>query len=470
MAASEPDFSQPDFSQSGPTQSDPVDQPSAAAAAPGVLLEVAGGRIASVRTGTEPPPGAERLSGLVLYGFANAHSHAFHRALRGRTGEYGGSFWSWRRLMYAAAERLTPDSYRELAAAVYAEMALAGVTCVGEFHYLHHAPGGRRYADPNAMGAALVAAAADAGIRITLLDTLYLAGGLGADGRHTPPEGVQLRFADADLDAWADRAASFRPEGGHARAGAAAHSVRAVPADALAGFADLYRESTIEWPSPHIHLSEQPAENEACRAAYGRTPAAHLAEAGLFTDVHPVLVHATHLDPADVRLLRERRADICLCPTTERDLADGLPPLAELGMDRVTLSLGSDGHSTIDMLAEARAAEMHERLRTGRRGTVPALMLLDALHENGHAGALGWHDAGWIGEGKRADLVVLDMDGVRTAGFDPAQAAEAAVFAATGAEVRHVMADGRWIVRDRVHTAMPDAPARLDAAIGRLLG
>src|SRR5690606_5216199 len=151
--------------------------------------------------------------------------------------------------------------------------------------------------------------------------------------------------------------------------------------------------------------------------------------------------------------------------------ADGLPPLAELGADRVTLSLGSDGHSTIDTLAEARAAEMHERLRTGRRGTLPALLLLDALHEHGHADALGWYDdAGWIGEGKRADLVVLDLDGVRTAGFDPAQAAEAAVFAATGAEVRHVMADGRWIVRDRVHTAMPDAPARLDAAIRELLG
>ncbi|WP_184397108.1 formimidoylglutamate deiminase [Nocardiopsis composta] len=450
---------------------DPDDPPDAAAAAPGVLLEVSGGKITAVRTGTQPPPGAERLDGLVLYGFANSHSHAFHRALRGRTGEYGGSFWSWRKLMYAAAERLTPDSYRNLAAAVYAEMALAGVTCVGEFHYLHHAPGGRRYADPNAMGAALVAAAADAGIRITLLDTLYLAGGLGADGRHTPPQGVQLRFADADLDAWADRVTSFRPEGGHARAGVAAHSVRAVPAGALAGFAELYRESDIEWPSPHIHLSEQPAENEACRAAYGRTPTAHLAEAGLFTDVHPVLVHATHLEPADVRLLREQQADICLCPTTERDLADGLPPLAELGADRVTLSLGSDGHSTIDMLAEARAAEMHERLRTGRRGTLPALLLLDALHEHGHADALGWYDdAGWIGEGKRADLVVLDLDGVRTAGFDPAQAAEAAVFAATGAEVRHVMADGRWIVRDRVHTAMPDAPARLDAAIRELLG
>lgn len=440
------------------------------AAAPGAVIEVRDGRIASVGTGEPaPPPGAERLDGLAVPGFANAHSHAFHRALRGRTGEHGGSFWTWRELMYRAAERLTPDSYRALAAGVYAEMALAGVTCVGEFHYLHHAPGGKRYDDPNAMGAALVAAAADAGIRITLLDTLYLAGGLDPDGGHRPLEGAQLRFGDGGAEEWAERVAAFRPDGGHARVGTAAHSVRAVPADQLARFAALHGSGGLDWAAPHVHLSEQPAENAACRAHYGRTPTAHLEHVGLFADLNPVAVHATHLEPADSALLREAAAGVCLCPTTERDLADGLPPLADLDPARVALSLGSDGHSTIDLLEEARGAEMHERLRTGRRGTVSASMLLDALHEGGHTDALGWHDAGWIAPGKRADLVVLDLGSARMAGFDPRRAADAAVFAATAAEVRHTMADGRWIVRDRVHTTLPDAAARLHTAITELL-
>ncbi|WP_067965250.1 formimidoylglutamate deiminase [Nocardiopsis trehalosi] len=446
--------------------------PSAAAATPGVLLEVGGGRFTAVGTAPAPPPGAERLPGLTLPGLANAHSHAFHRALRGRTGEHGGSFWTWRERMYAVADRLDPDSYHRLARAVYAEMALAGITCVGEFHYLHHGPGGRPYADPNAMGAALVAAAADAGIRITLLDTLYLRGGLTADGTHAPLSGTTTRFGDADADAWAERVAAFRPGGGHAKVGAAVHSVRAVPRAAVARVADLHRDAG--WASLHVHLSEQPAENEACRAAYGRTPTELLDDTGLLA-AGPVLVHATHLTGADTALVRSSPAAVCLCPTTERDLADGLPPLA--GFEGVAVALGSDGHSTIDMFEEARGAEMHERLRTGRRGTRPSSLLLEGLHGHGHGDALGWTGdgpggadpaAGWIAPGLRADLLTLDLDGVRLAGFDPDAATDAVVAAATAADVRHVMADGRWIVRDRAHLSVPDAARDLDAAIREL--
>src|SRR6266699_3331518 len=159
-----------------------------------VLITTAGDRVVAVEPGRDPPPDARRLPGLVLPALANAHSHAFHRALRGRAQGGAGDFWSWRERMYALAARIEPDSYLELARATYAEMALAGIAAVGEFHYLHHPPGGGRYADPNAMALALLRAAAEAGVRITLLDTCYLQ----ADADGTPLEGVQRRFGDGD--------------------------------------------------------------------------------------------------------------------------------------------------------------------------------------------------------------------------------------------------------------------------------
>lgn len=449
-----------------------LDAGAGAAAAPGVLVEVDGGAITSVTRETRPPDGADRLGGLTVAGFADAHSHAFHRALRGRTGEDGGSFWTWRSRMYEAAGRLDPDSYHRLARAVYAEMALAGITCVGEFHYLHHAPGGARYNDPNAMGRALIAAAADAGVRITLLDTCYLAGGLDARTGYTPLEGPQLRFGDAGADAWAERVAALRPAPGHARIGAAAHSVRAVPPADLARIARAAPEAG--WAAAHIHASEQPAENTACIAAHGRTPVRLLEDTGFLTALRPTLVHATHLTRADASLVRGTGAGVCLCPTTEGDLADGLPDLGRLA--GAPLSLGTDGHTGIDMFAEARGAEIHERLRTGRRGTLPAHGLLEAALTGGHA-ALGWEPdaepggeggAGRIAAGARADLVTVALDGVRMAGFEGDRAADALVWAATAADVRHVMADGRWIVREGVHTAIPGAAARLHAAITEL--
>ncbi|GAB3212105.1 formimidoylglutamate deiminase [Marinactinospora thermotolerans] len=436
-----------------------------------VLVDVgADGLIADVTTGVPAPPGVPRLAGLTLPGMADVHSHAFHRALRGRTHGGTGSFWTWREQMYRVAARLTPDSYHRLARAVYAEMALAGITCVGEFHYLHHGPDRTRYGDPNAMALALVAAAGDAGIRITLLDTCYLAGGLGPDGRHLPLAGPQERFGDGDAHAWAERVSRLRPEGGHARVGAAVHSVRAVPRAQIPVVVEWARAADAPL---HVHLSEQPAENEACRAATGLTPAGLLADTGALGPA-TTLVHATHLTDSDVGAIRASGTTVCLCPTTERDLADGLPRTADLvagagGDPGVRLTLGTDAHAQIDMFEEMRAVELHERLRTGRRGTLRAAELGRAAMASGHA-ALGWTrhgepPAGVIRPGARADLVVLDLDGVRLAGTDPARAAEAAVFAATSADVRHVMADGRWIVRDGRHTMIPDAAELLDAAI-----
>ncbi|MFJ8649019.1 formimidoylglutamate deiminase [Streptomyces sp. NPDC093546] len=425
----------------------------------GVALEVAAdGRIAAVRTGVAtPPPGAAVLRGLTLPGLANAHSHAFHRALRGSVQVGSGTFWTWREVMYGVAQRLTPDSYHALARATYAEMALAGITAVGEFHYLHHAPGGAPYADPNAMGEALVAAAAEAGIRITLLDTAYLSSGFGE-----PPNEHQLRFSDGTADAWAERAALLK-EREHARVGAAIHSVRAVPADQLATVAQWAAERRAPL---HVHLSEQTAENEACLAAHGRTPTRLLADHGVL-GAHTTGVHNTHLTDEDIALLGGSATGTCMCPTTERDLADGIGPAAALQRAGSPLSLGSDSHAVIDLLEEARAMELDERLRTRTRGHWTAAALLRAATADGHA-SLGWSDAGRLEAGALADFTTIALDSVRTAGPPPRLAAETAVFAASAADVRHTVVGGRHVVRDGAHALVPDVPRALADAIAAL--
>ncbi|MDF3301587.1 formimidoylglutamate deiminase [Streptomyces tropicalis] len=429
-------------------------------AEPGVALDVRDGRIAAVRTDVPaPPPGAEVLRGLTLPGLANAHSHAFHRALRGTVQVGSGTFWTWREVMYSVADRLTPDTYRALARAVYAEMALAGITCVGEFHYLHHAPGGIRYADPNAMGEALIEAAAEAGIRITLLDTAYLSAGFGE-----PPTPHQRRFSDGSAHDWAERAAALK-ERDHARIGAAIHSVRAVPADRLATVAGWAEERRAPL---HVHLSEQTAENDACHAAHGCTPTRLLADHGVLGP-RTTGVHSTHLTDDDIALLGGSGTGTCMCPTTERDLADGIGPAVALQRAGSPLSLGSDSHAVIDLLEEARAMELNERLRTRTRGHWTAAALLRAATADGHA-ALGWTDAGTLEPGALADLTTIALDSVRTAGPLPRLGAETAVFAATAADVRHTVVGGRTVVRDGVHTRVPDVASALADAIDALRG
>ncbi|MCW2807151.1 MAG: formimidoylglutamate deiminase [Marmoricola sp.] len=402
--------------------------------AAGVLLEIEDGRITSARVdgqsrtfNGDPSPEHVRdprlagetgtTPGLTLPGFANCHSHAFHRALRGRTQQERGSFWTWREQMYAVAADLTPDTYFELARDTYAEMRATGITAVGEFHYLHHQPDGTPYDDPNEMGKALLAAADDAGIRIRLLDTCYLAAGFGR-----PPEGVQVRYSDGDAHAWAERVAAFDDP----RVGAAIHSVRAVPRDQLPVVVEAARGLPL-----HVHVSEQVAENEACLAATGLTPTQLLAEAGAL-GAGTTAVHATHLTDDDIRLLGESRTNVCFCPTTERDLADGIGPARRLHDAGATLTLGSDSHAVIDMVEEMRAVEMHERLVTQQRGHWSALELLAAATYDGHR-SLGFDDAGRIAPGQRADLVTIDLESIRTRGAGAS--AETAVFAATAADV-----------------------------------
>lgn len=427
---------------------------------PGVALDVHDGRIVALRPDVSaPPPGAEPLRGLTLPGLANAHSHAFHRALRGTVQVGSGTFWTWREVMYATADRLTPENYHALARAVYAEMALAGITAVGEFHYVHHAPGGTPYADPNVMGEALIAAAAEAGIRITLLDTCYLSAGFGQ-----PPGTHQLRFSDGSAEAWAERCSVLK-EQDHARIGAAVHSVRAVPARELATVARWAEERRAPL---HVHLSEQTAENDACLQAHGCTPTRLLADHGVLGP-RTTGVHNTHLTGDDIALLGGSGTGTCMCPTTERDLADGIGPAVALQRAGSPLSLGSDSHAVVDVLEEARAMELDERLRTRSRGHWTAAALLRAATADGHA-ALGWSDAGSLAPGALADFTTIALDSVRTAGTLPRLGAETAVFAATGADVRHTVVAGRHVVRDGVHALVPDVPRALSAAVEALRG
>jgi formiminoglutamate deiminase len=423
-----------------------------------VLIAVDGERIVAVEANAERPGDATRLRGVVLPGLANAHSHAFHRALRGRTQRGGGTFWTWREDMYAVAARLTPDSYHALARATYAEMALAGITCVGEFHYLHHGAGGVRYAEPNAFGAALIAAAAEAGIRITLLDACYLTGGIGE-----PLNGTQLRFGDGDAAAWADRASALRGAA-HARVGAAIHSVRAVPPeqmDTVTGWAQAHGAPL------HVHVSEQPAENEACLAAYGRTPAQLLADRGVLGR-RCCAVHATHLTTGDITLLGGSRTALCMCPTTERDLADGIGPARALTAAGSPLAVGSDSNAVVDLFEEARAVELGERLASGRRGNWPAAELLRAATAGGYA-ALGWPEGGRLEAGALADFVALGLDSVRLAGADPATLVESVVFAAAAPDVRDVVVGGRHVVADGRHALIDDVPGALRSSIAAVV-
>ena len=402
-----------------------------------VLVEIEAGRFTAVTPAplvvgspTDTPGGTgvsvgfhrltgetRRLPGLTVPGLVNDHSHAFHRALRGRTQRGRGTFWTWREQMYAVAERLTPDTYFTLARATYREMVAAGYTSVTEFHYLH---------DPEpAMGDALRSAAAEAGLRITLLDTCYVSSGFGK-----PPEGVQVRYSDGTAAQWAARVGDGP---------AAIHSVRAVPRDQLhvfRGRAPL-----------HVHLSEQVAENEACLAAYGVTPTRLLHDEGLLGPGTTV-VHATHLTDEDVALLGGTRTNVCSTPTTERDLADGIGPARRLAEAGCRLSVGSDSHAVVDPFEELRGLEMDERLATQERGHWSAAELL-AIGSGG----------GRIAVGEPADLVTIDTASPRTAGTGADE--NTAVFAATAADVTHVVVDGRVVDTDGVGRELDEAMGAL---------
>ena len=433
-------------------------------ASEGVVIAVDGDRISAVCAGVPVrPEGAVPLAGLTLPTLANAHSHAFHRALRGRTHAGRGSFWGWRDLMYRVAGQLDPDSYRRLARAVFAEMALAGIGTVGEFHYVHHRPDGDCYDDPNAMGAAVVDAARDVGIRLTLLDTLYLGGGLDSalDSGYEPLRPKQARFGDGSADRWVARveelAATF--SGPMVQVGAAVHSVRAVDPPSIKMAADWAQRRGAPL---HFHASEQPAENEQCVAVHGMSPIEVIAQAGGL-GAGTTVVHATHASGRDQTMIGEAGAFCCLCPSTERDLADGTGPSVGLARQGAGLCLGSDSHATVDLFGEARTVELDQRAASGVRG-VFSTELLAEMATSGGCRSLGWPEGGRLEAGALADFATVGLDSVRTAGADADSALAATIFGASSADVHHLVVGGRTVVRDGRHTTI-DVAAELAAAI-----
>ena len=422
-----------------------------------VRITVSNGVIASVEDGVGAQASDVRISGVVMPGFVNAHSHAFHRALRGRTHGGAGDFWSWRTPMYEIANRLTPETYGELAAMTFAEMALSGITGVGEFHYIHHQQDGTRYANPNEMGLAMVAASQRAGIRMALLDVAYLHAALDKP----EPLAEQKRFSDGTIDNWLDRVDALGEGGENWTVGMAPHSVRAVHPNELEEVVANRHGKVV-----HVHVSEQPAENAACIAATGKTPTQVLSDAGMLGR-HFTAVHATHLTATDISLLCSSHSGVCMCPTTERDLADGVGPASSLSAGGAVLSLGTDSNAFIDMFEEARAVETDERLVTGKRGVhSPASLLIAAT--SGGATALGWGQYG-IQVGAPADFIALSLDSVRLASFDAANAAAHIVHAASPADVRDVWVGGRQIVQDHQHLTVSDVVGGLGRAIAAVV-
>ena len=387
-----------------------------------VLIEVAEGLIKHVVEGVPAPANAVALKGWTIPGMANVHSHAFQRLLRGETESGGGDFWEWRERMYDYVE-WDPADYFNHGRLVFREMLEAGITAVGEFHYLH--------SHGNELGVALIDAAREEGIRITLIDACYLRGGL--DSR--PLDDRQMSFSDGDVDRWARRMDELKEADG-VRIGAAIHSVRAVDPESMRVVATYARERRIPL---HIHLAEQLAEVEECEANEDCTPAELLDREGI---LGPDLtaIHAIHVNTSDVALLGGNSVTIGACATTERDLGDRVGPLRALAEAGCALSVGSDSNAVIDMLEEARGLELDQRRAAGRRILHQPEELLRAATSGGMR-ALDW-DAGELKPGMLADFVTLDQPQAVWRELNPAYI----VYGFSGCDVTNVVVGGETVV------------------------
>jgi formimidoylglutamate deiminase len=441
------------------------------------------GRVVSVERVEElrAESNAVRLAGRALLpGMVNAHSHAFQRVIRGRT-EYRGahpsdSFWTWREMMYAAAARLSPEDIYDASRMAFVEMALAGITSVGEFHYLHRTPEGGEYDDPNLLAREVVRAARDVGLRIALLRVAYARAGYGKE-----PDPRQLRFIEPDPETFLRHADALARDLGagepaHAWLGVAPHSVRAVPVEYLREVCAFAREAGVP---VHMHVAEQPAEVEACLAEHGRAPVALLADEGMLSPRFTG-VHAVHVTPEEAALLRDAKACVCACPTTERNLGDGVVPADLFFKEGVRVALGTDSHAQIDLLEDARELEYHLRLTTLRRNVlapdgddgraIPALAarLFECATVAG-AQSIGAPGAAFE-PGGAADFFTVDLDDPTVAGASDEDLLPAIVFSLSRAAVRETAVGGRLVTRDGRHPAQGEIVSRFAALQRRLWG
>jgi formimidoylglutamate deiminase len=394
----------------------------------------------------------------LLPGLVNAHSHAFQRVIRGRTERRSqnttDSFWTWREQMYAAANRLTPEDIYAASRMAFLEMALSGITAVGEFHYIHHAPDGSRYADRNMLEREVIRAARDVGLRIALLRVAY-----ARAGYQRAPDPQQIRFIEDTpeeyLTSLEELLAAPELKNGDAWVGVAPHSVRAVPLEYLktiVGFANSRRLVV------HMHVAEQTAEVQACIEEYGRSPVALLDTEGLLSE-RVTAVHAIHVTPKAVSAFARGRANVCACPTTERNLGDGVVPVDAYFEAGVAVSLGSDSQIQIDLLEDARELEYHLRLQqTARNVLAPAnevdesalaRKLFNCATISG-ATSLGF-DGGSLDPGSPADFFTVDLDDPSIAGSTTENLLANLVFSLSRTAIKDIVVGGKRIVADGRH-------------------
>lgn len=432
-----------------------------------VLLSVRDGRIAAIATGVPAPSSAARMSGVALPGMPNVHSHAFQRAMAGLTEVHGpedDNFWTWREVMYRFLARMTPDDIEAVAALAYVEMLETGFTTVGEFHYLHNAPDGARYADPAETAARIVAAAATTGIGLTLLPCFYAHGGCGGQ----PPTPGQARFLSG-LDGFAALMEASRTHIGRlpgARLGIAPHSLRAVAADELDALVRAYTTGPV-----HIHAAEQIREVEECVAWSGARPVQWLLD-NMQIDARWCLIHCTHMTSDEVDGLARSGAVAGLCPITESNLGDGTFAAVEYEHAGGRLAVGTDSNVRIAVNEELRTLEYSQRLRDQKRNRLgvgrssTGRAMFEAACKGG-AQALALGKSG-LSVGQSADVVVLDDTHPSLVGRDGDALLDAWIFGA-GHAVRDVFAGGSHVVASGRHVRRDDVCRRYTATLQRLL-
>ena len=398
----------------------------------------------------------------LLPGFVNAHSHAFQRLIRGKSESRvvsGRDFWSWRGTMYHAASRLDAQQVYDVARMAFLEMVLAGTTTVGEFHYLHNAPDGQPYDDPNVLGKQVIAAAQSVGIRIVLLRTAYLRSGF-----ELPPDPGQMRFYESPHAFLENMAALVRDDdgtGAQVQYGVAPHSIRAVPVHELHEIAAWARASKLP---VHMHVAEQVAENAACVREYGATPVKLLAKEGIL-GADFTAVHGVHVTAEEIAMLAEAGATVCSCPTTERNLGDGFVLADDMMAAGIRFALGSDSQAQIDPLEDARELEYHLRLQQQKRAIldqVEGKPLATRLFECAtiHGAASLQVASGELKPQAFADFFTVDLKDVSIAGNSADDLLPVIVFSLNRSAIRDVVVNGRFILRDQRHERQEEIVSR----------
>jgi formimidoylglutamate deiminase len=424
------------------------------------------GAISGIISADRTTQGVRLKNRAILPGLINAHSHAFQRVIRGRT-EYRSSnqtdsFWTWRELMYRAANELSPDDVYAASRMAFLEMALSGITTAGEFHYLHNSSDGRSYGNPNLLAKEVIRAASDVGLRIALLRVAYARAGYQKEAN--PLQSRFIENSDRYLDNVADLATHVNTSVGMAWIGVAPHSVRAVPLDYLKRVGEYAAQHGLQI---HMHVAEQSAEVSACIEEHGRSPIALLETEGLLSERFTA-VHAIHVSQKVIGGFAKTRAAVCACPTTERNLGDGVVPVDGYFRHGVPVSLGTDSQTQIDLLEDARELEYHLRLqRTERNVLAPAdnsetsalaRSLFDCATING-ARSLGFNGGNLVA-GAPADFFTIDVDDPSIAGASTSDLLSCLIFSASRATVKDVIVAGNRIVEDGKHPDQQDIVAR----------